>query len=1396
MNHRKVISPTSLAGFLALLAAVAALAAVLTTSTLVEAQTQVPAVTGVSVQPGANAGELDVSWDAHPDGADDYRVSWAPQGENFRTWTNTNWNAYPTGTSLNITGLESGAAYKVKVRARFDEGPNSRWSAVKGATTRPANSAATGLPTASGTALVGETLTVGTSGISDGNGLSNPGFTYQWVRSVDGADTDITSATGSTFLLTYDELDHTIRVRVSLTDDDGYPETLTSAATGPVVRPPNASPGGQPAVSGVLAVGKTLTVGTSGISDPNGLSNPQYAYQWARSIGSTDTDILGATGSSYTISSSDAGNAFKVTVAFTDDDGYAETLTSGLTQTVMTEPEPKPGERTGRAVPRDAVTLVSNTGQTTGSTSYFIGLSGSNQWSYAIKFTTGSATNGYTITEASVKLSQSFTNSIPKVSIYTSTSDLPGTLKFTFTNPGSFVIGLNTFTAPADSTLAGSTDYFVVLESGGTDVSSGYSISTTESTTDDAGAATGWSLGDSRLSRGTDGGAWTDQGTGPIPQVAIKGSEQPRVAPTSSPQNLRASGVAYASLNLEWDEPDTGITHFRYVRTGGNLPTDTLVALSGSRDSRAFTLLEPDTGYTFTVEFGNSATEFGPAATINVRTLPIPAPTNVRVFSQATAPDAVKVIFKWDNPAETLFLESSIAVYDATLQIEEYLFDYTDLYERVRLTREPDTTHNFATWYRTVDENGAYHAGPKAYLEFTTARLPEVSISDASVEEGGTLTFTLTITDFADGREQNVRVTATLRLGNSEPEDYTTEFSQGGLVFHPGESTETVEFPTFDDDLYEGDETTTIELSNLTGGLTIGRGTATGTIIDNDPLPLLSPLDATIAEDRQGPVVICIESEPVAEQPFDVALSYSGTATPGADYNGVNTLTLAGGNTRHCHQITIIDDNIYEGDETIIYTLQEEPGSYRLDSADRAGTITIRENDPVPSLTVTAFPGAEGGRNQGNTPVGGQEFGNVVFRFNLDRPAAVPISMDLETVDGAAVRGDDYRFNNPTLVFPAGQTEMFIKLPVIDDTEFDGTRNEDFELVASNPSVPVFTGRLSATGYILDNETPPPGVDYVDDSVQTDAYINVDESWVEGNAVIGGVEYRYDQDWYRTVLRADRCYQIEVRGKDAWEDFQRYADDDPIQKYAPAQELTLHDPLIHGVYTDLGNYMPNTQEEYGGSGLGAVKVVTIDQTSTVYIAVSHAWYGDDDENEGGGTFDLSLIDLGRGSCTRMDPSVTDAWASITYRRHHSVSEGEGRDLPQDISTTGYVQPDGDPATGSIDAVRDLDYFKVPLVAGRSYRIDVKGNEESDYGGTWEDPWLGLYSSTVAELSEHSEELTSVTGDRNEVAADNNSGRGNNARLEVEVNVTDTYIIVPISTSDTGTYTVVVTTIAN
>ena len=97
------------------------------------------------------------------------------------------------------------------------------------------NDAATGVPTISGTARVGETLTAVTTDIADADGLPDS-FTYQWVR-VDGSDeTDIASATSGTYTLVDDDLGKTVKVKVSFTDDDATDEgPLTSAETATIM---------------------------------------------------------------------------------------------------------------------------------------------------------------------------------------------------------------------------------------------------------------------------------------------------------------------------------------------------------------------------------------------------------------------------------------------------------------------------------------------------------------------------------------------------------------------------------------------------------------------------------------------------------------------------------------------------------------------------------------------------------------------------------------------------------------------------------------------------------------------------------------------------------------------------------------------------------------------------------------------------------------------------------------------------------------------------------------------------------------------------------------------------------------------------------------------------------
>ena len=189
-------------------------------------------------------------------------------------------------------------------------------------------------PTIAGTAQVGDTLTADTSGIADADGLDNATFSYQWIRNDGSDDADISGATGQTYTLVSADQGKAIKVRVSFTDDGGNDETLTSAATAAVAAAPNTPVTGAPTISGTAQVGETLTADTSGIADEDGLGNVNYGYQWIATDGNTDTDIEGATNSTYDLTTAEVGKTIKVRVTFTDDAGYQETPLSAATPTV------------------------------------------------------------------------------------------------------------------------------------------------------------------------------------------------------------------------------------------------------------------------------------------------------------------------------------------------------------------------------------------------------------------------------------------------------------------------------------------------------------------------------------------------------------------------------------------------------------------------------------------------------------------------------------------------------------------------------------------------------------------------------------------------------------------------------------------------------------------------------------------------------------------------------------------------------------------------------------------------------------------------------------------------------------------------------------------------------
>ena len=158
-----------------------------------------------------------------------YRYQWTAGGSDIDG---------ATSSTYILTASEHGQT--IQVRVSFTDDRNNAETLTSAATVAVAakpNTAATGEPTISGTAQVGETLTADTSGIEDADGLTSVSYRYQWIA----GGSDISGATGSSRLLTASQQGQTIQVKVTFTDDADNQESLTSAETLAVDARPNTS---------------------------------------------------------------------------------------------------------------------------------------------------------------------------------------------------------------------------------------------------------------------------------------------------------------------------------------------------------------------------------------------------------------------------------------------------------------------------------------------------------------------------------------------------------------------------------------------------------------------------------------------------------------------------------------------------------------------------------------------------------------------------------------------------------------------------------------------------------------------------------------------------------------------------------------------------------------------------------------------------------------------------------------------------------------------------------------------------------------------------------------------------------------------------------------------------
>ena len=274
---------------------------------------------------------------------------------------------------------------------------------------------------------------------------------------------------------------------------------------------PNTPATGQPTITGTPRVDEELTAETSGITDPEGTGNAVFTYQWTRVDGDTETDIQGATRSTYTPKTVDADQQIKVRVSFTDDRGHSE--------------GPLVSEPTALIVGRDV--LVKNTGLASDGSPQ--GLTNSRKLR-AQAFTTGAFAEGYNLDAIGFLFnniaSTTTAGSHLTATLNEETSGDPGSVLCTLTDPTSFTSdGLQSFTAPTSGTacptLSANTTYFAVIQRV-TVTSDAITLKLTNSSGEDPGSLVEFSVGNDRHHSQT-GTSWTDV-SGQSYQIEVKGT--------------------------------------------------------------------------------------------------------------------------------------------------------------------------------------------------------------------------------------------------------------------------------------------------------------------------------------------------------------------------------------------------------------------------------------------------------------------------------------------------------------------------------------------------------------------------------------------------------------------------------------------------------------------------------------------------------------------------------------------------------------------------------------------------------------------------------------------------------------------------------------------------------
>lgn len=381
-------------------------------------------------------------------------------------------------------------------------------------------------------------------------------------------------------------------------------------------------------------------------------------------------------------------------------------------------------------------------------------------------------------------------------------------------------------------------------------------------------------------------------------------------------------------------------------------------------------------------------------------------------------------------------------------------------------------------------------------------------------EAAGTVSIVVARTGTINVGSLTATVSAGLAGDTAGDGDYL--LNDATVTIGDGLASSTVSMSLVDDASYEGLEFFTV---NLNGADVAASNTAARiNITDNDPAASFQFEFDTYRVDENttsGEIILSVTRTGDLESNFTVNYvtgSLSDVAQGGSvDYSSASGLLNF--NPQQLTQtitIPIVDDNLYEGDESFTVALNNPSGTAVLGSPALT-TVIITDNETPPPAGSLKFEQMSYSVNENVT--------QIELLVNRVNGSSGNISVDYVTASDSATDGADFSGTSGTLVFDDGDTTpQLISIPILDDSVYEG--DELFSVSLNNPqaddpgaaSYPTLDSPAVATVTIVENDTAPPAgsmqFEYADYTIgESQALVEVRVTRSNGTA--GSIEVDY-----------------------------------------------------------------------------------------------------------------------------------------------------------------------------------------------------------------------------------------------------------------------------------------------